>query len=488
MKPALIIYWSRRDFRLHDNPALHTAIQQSDTEGIPLLPLFIIEDYMRAADFPLPQRMFLSEALPAFAKHVANFTVVQHKAVRYFTTLAHHFSLTIHANEDIHPLFFKQVQKIKDAGISITVHRDRLTASKETVTGAGDLYSIFTPFKRAVWNECLAVQPVAKSIPEKATMLSTVIIKQLSHTVDCEKAALWSLFSHKRTMTFNNKTIDLFWQTIPSTDSWYTTEAEALSHCTHFITSGKLYNYKDGRDSLEKDAEGNGQTSHLSIGLAWGLISMRTVMEILRKHVTSEDLETNEHVTSFISELIWREFYGYLLFHKPQLLHEEFQKKFRNTIQWVTGHTAGQRMDAWMRGETGYPIVDAAMQQLAQTGIMHNRTRMIVASVLTKNFGVDWRFGQAYFQATLIDLDEASNNGGWQWGASVGADPKPIRIFNPLLQAKTHDASGAYQNKWLPATYFLGGPATHPVIEHADARAEALARYGLEPRAGVRDY
>jgi deoxyribodipyrimidine photo-lyase len=181
----------------------------------------------------------------------------------------------------------------------------------------------------------------------------------------------------------------------------------------------------------------------------------------------------------FISELIWREFYKYLLFHNPNLLDTEFQKKYRGTISWTPHKEAMRRFEAWIKGETGYPVVDAAMKQLAQTGWMHNRSRMIVASVLTKNLGVDWRWGQEYFRAALIDLDEASNNGGWQWGASVGADPKPIRIFNPELQAKNYDASGKYQDTWLNTEGFMSRPEITPIIEHKDAREEAKKRYGL---------
>ena len=147
---------------------------------------------------------------------------------------------------------------------------------------------------------------------------------------------------------------------------------------------------------------------------------------------------------------------------------------------------ARTRFIAWIKGETGYPVVDAAMKQIAETGWMHNRSRMVVASILSKNLGVDWRWGQEYFRAALIDLDEASNNGGWQWGASVGADPKPIRIFNPELQAKNYDASSAYQDRWLGGSSLLRGMTT-PLIEHKLAREEALKRYGLD-KVEPRDY
>ena len=166
-------------------------------------------------------------------------------------------------------------------------------------------------------------------------------------------------------------------------------------------------------------------------------------------------------------------------------MNQEFQEKFRFKVEWVEDKVAIERFKSWIKGGTGYKIVDAAMMQLKNTGWMHNRARMIVASVLTKNLGVDWRWGQEYFRATLIDLDEASNNGGWQWGASVGADPKPIRIFNPYLQAENYDKEGIYQKKWLGEERYFFDLA--PLVEHKDARAEALRRYGLSGN-GARDY
>ncbi|MFM7088280.1 MAG: FAD-binding domain-containing protein [Candidatus Paceibacterota bacterium] len=196
-------------------------------------------------------------------------------------------------------------------------------------------------------------------------------------------------------------------------------------------------------------------------------------------------MRSNQGALHFISELIWREFYKYLFYHHPHLFNTEFQEKFRN-IKWLPKKEALRRFKLWIEGRTGYTIVDAAMMQLAKSGVMHNRARMIVASVLTKNLGVDWRWGQEYFRAMLLDLDEASNNGGWQWGASVGADPKPIRIFNPYLQAENYDPRGVYQKKWLPDEYFQHPPEL--VIDHRVAREKALERYGLTKDIKVRDY
>jgi deoxyribodipyrimidine photo-lyase len=235
--------------------------------------------------------------------------------------------------------------------------------------------------------------------------------------------------------------------------------------------------YKDNRDGLSTKG-----TSKMSLALAWGLISARTLVARIQEHYGESfdnpfSARVDQGAIHFISELIWREFYKYLFFHTPSLMHTEFQARFRGTIAWIGDSEARSRFTAWITGKTGYKVVDAAMMELAHTGWMHNRARMIVASVLTKNLGVDWRWGQEYFRAMLIDLDEASNNGGWQWGASVGADPKPIRIFNPYLQAENYDSDGTYQKKWLGEERYL--EVEEPIVAHKDARAQALQRYGL---------
>jgi deoxyribodipyrimidine photo-lyase len=231
-----------------------------------------------------------------------------------------------------------------------------------------------------------------------------------------------------------------------------------------------------------------GKTSKMSLALSWGLVSARTLKNKIINHYQQDfsdhsSTSSNQGVLVYLSELVWREFYKYIFYHRPQVLDTEFQEKFRGTIKWVDDKIALERLKAWIKGQTGYSAVDAAMNQIAKTGWMHNRSRMMVASILTKNLGVDWRWGQEYFRAALIDMDEASNNGGWQWAASVGADPKPIRIFNPYLQAENYDKQGLYQKKWLPKNYI----ATL-LVEHKQARSEAMNRYGLNERGAARDF
>lgn len=501
MKPSLIIYWARRDLRLLDNPALLQASVDSRERKVPLLPLFILEDYMTEAkpehQFGFPSRWFLAQAIPKFAERFKNFALVRGKAVQYLIKLSEKYELTIYINDDVFVDFYTQVTKLKSAGINIEVCDDALTVSRDTRSGTGTIYSIFTPFKKAVWANFTAKRVFPVVDLKSIKYLDDVEIGKLPSQVEIKTEVIWELFSKKRLLLINEQLIDLA-DLIPEPklNGWYLTEEEALARFEYFLESDELDNYKKNRDSLELDARGDesegyaysSKTSKMSLALAWGLVSSRTLVSMMQEHFGESfdnpfSNRVSEGALTYISELIWREFYRYQLFHRPELMGQEFQKRFQGTIKWVGEDEATRRFIAWIKGETGYGVVDAAMKQLAETGWMHNRSRMIVASILTKNFGVDWRWGREYFRAVLIDLDEASNNGGWQWGASVGTDPKPIRIFNPELQAKNYDASGAYQERWLGESVLRG--QCIPLIEHKQAREEALVRYGLkgiEPR------
>ncbi len=495
MKQPLIIYWARRDLRLLDNPALAAAVTASKKRNIPLLPLFILEEYMCEArpeyQFGYPSRFFLASALPTFAAAFPVFALVRGKAATYLTTLAKEYDLTVYVNDDVYRDFYTQVDKLAAAGVTVNVCEDALSVPKDTRSGEGRLYSVFTPFKKAVWERFIRQTPCP--VPTFAAVTFATEAKALlERRVLPTTEAIWSEMSHERVIQVGNLRIDLdHYLPLPTLSLPYTSEAEALAHFVTYLASGDLDAYAKNRDSLELDAEGAGKTSKMSLALAWGLVSSRQLVLMIQKHfdeVFDNPFSTrvSQGAVTYLSELIWREFYRYQLFHHPELMSTEFQERFRGTISWISETVAHERFLAWVKGETGYPVVDAAMKQIAETGWMHNRSRMIVASILTKNFGVDWRWGQEYFRAALLDLDEASNNGGWQWGASVGADPKPIRIFNPELQAKNYDASGSYQAKWLGGENIFSRVQT-PLVEHKVARAEALRRYGLE-KEEPRDY
>lgn len=489
----LVVYWSRRDFRLGDNRALSAAIAESAESGVPLLPIFIAEDYMLRASpesqFGLPSRLFLGKAIPAFARRFPFLLLAYGVATRVFTTLAKTYELTIHVNEDVFPDFYAQVGVLRDAGISVKVYADQLTIAKDTKTGSGGRYSVFTPFKNAVWQSFVTTAPIGDADPMIApqvpdTMREALVVRFSREGND--PSALAAAFSHDRRLSVGQHLLDLsVLVPEPELDEWYVSEAEALERFERYLSGGRMDTYKSARDMLADESG----TSRMSLALAWGLVSARQLVARIQAHYDAsfELMPTSgprQNATHYLSELIWREFYKYLFFHDPDLLHTEFQARFRGSIAWAEDAEALRRFKAWIRGETGYPLVDAAMMQLAQTGYMHNRTRMVVSSVLTKNLGVDWRWGQEYFRAALVDLDESSNNGGWQWGASVGADPKPIRIFNPGLQAERFDPDGEYQKRWLSEAYLTDPPA--PIVPHKDARAQALSRYHLERTAEER--
>ncbi len=527
-KNKLIVYWTRRDFRLHDNPALHEAVKLSRAENIPFLPLYILEDYMLEANplfqFGYPSRYFISKALPEYLHKFSKSMVLRGKAASLLKKLSKSFDIQIFVNEDVHPDFYKQIEKLKSAGVKINVLTDALTIDRDTLTGTGNMYSVFTPFKNNVWSSFMnsktfpnvhGLNDVHKGDEEKVKFCSNDYLENIKtaikarfgeksciETSDVKYENLIKIFSSERIIKVGKHKIDLSKHTsLPDLSMWYFDEDTALDIFDRYLKSGNMSEYKQNRDSLEKDVSEElikgiklyGKTSKMSVALAWGLVSPRTLVQKIKKHFDHDfanplSPDSDLGAVTFLSELIWREFYKYLYFHNPELSDTEFQAKFRGKIDWVEDKVALERFIAWIEGRTGYPIVDASMKQLEKTGWMHNRSRMIVASILTKNLGVDWRWGQEYFRAVLIDLDEASNNGGWQWGASVGADPKPIRIFNPTLQANNYDASHAYRDKWLndrssDAGFFK--QETVPIVEHKKARDEALERYklgGIKPR------
>jgi deoxyribodipyrimidine photo-lyase len=515
----IIIYWSRRDLRISDNPALWNAVTEclKDKPNNLFLPVYILEDYMLSSNpqyqFGYPSKYFLSHAIPAFAENFQEFLLLHGKSTRELIKLVEvlkknykEYEIEIFVNDDVYPDFYKQIEKLRKAKVKIKVFEDAISINKNIKSGSDNYYSIFTPFKKAVWNEFMEAQVLSKPKLTDIQYLDIDTFDAKNRIKEINQSHLWSLFDTRRFIQIHDSVtnelhvIDLASLGLPTPDysTWYTSESDALKRLTVFVND-LIQEYDSNRDSLEKVLNG-GKTSRLSLALAWGLISAREIKEEIQSKFENDFMNLNWNevknknelsgAISFLSELIWREFYKYIFLHNQSLMNQEFQERFRFKIKWQGGENAIEFFTKWMQGETGYKIVDAAMMQLAKTGWMHNRSRMIVSSILTKNLGIDWRWGQEFFRAMLIDLDEASNNGGWQWGSSVGADPKPIRIFNPHLQAENYDTSSAYQKYWLgmkndPDRYYLN---CKEIIEHKVARQLALERYGLNTSAPARDY
>jgi deoxyribodipyrimidine photo-lyase len=240
--------------------------------------------------------------------------------------------------------------------------------------------------------------------------------------------------------------------------------------------------------------------SYLSMHLRFGTVSVRHLVRTVNQLVASGAGGAGAPV--WLSELIWREFYAMILFHHPRVVEHAFKPAY-DAIEWESGPAADEAFAAWCEGRTGYPLVDAAMAQLNQTGYMHNRLRMVTACFLVKDLGIDWRRGERYFALHLNDFDLASNNGGWQWAASTGCDAQPyFRIFNPVTQSQKFDAQGRFIRGYLPQLAALDDKEIHapwlvpsmlleqkgirlgknypePIVDHAQARARTLERYAI---------
>jgi deoxyribodipyrimidine photo-lyase len=263
-------------------------------------------------------------------------------------------------------------------------------------------------------------------------------------------------------------------------------EARGRERFSQFLAED-ISHYGEGHDALGED-----RTSRLSPYLHFGCVSPREI---------EQRLEGGAGPEAFRRQLCWRDFYHHVLLHHPQNAKSEFQARYRGKLKWSRSE---RQFEAWCAGRTGYPLVDAGMRQLQREGWMHNRARLVVGSFLTKDLGIDWRRGERWFMGMLIDGDEANNNGNWQWIASVGVDPQPVfrRIYNPARQMQTHDPEGRYVRRYVPELAavpeeYLSEPWTmppqrqrevgcvigedypEPIVDHAEARREALERYRL---------
>jgi deoxyribodipyrimidine photo-lyase len=483
----LNIYWSIRDFRLDDNPALFACIQDCNINDIGFLPVFVLDRELPNSKYNIgyPQKLFLSRCLSHFAYNFSNLPIIKGSPLEIFELLSKKFEITVYVNEDVDPYSREQLSQIISKNIKVRLFQDQINVDKNTISGTGNLYSVFTPFKKNVWKQFLTTKttPKPSDIPNTIKGINKLGLDIIDYAQSEEglQQNIFKAIDSPWSFEYGDGNIlnlDEIFQR-PQYEMWSYKETDIKNNFDEFVTSGNLGNYKENRDNLGIDLPTKGFTSRMSVALKFGLISSRQLVQrILAEYgqmITEYDNEFNNiGVMTYLSELVWREFYKYILWHNPSILDTEFQPKYRGTINWQSDDKGKFLFEKWVKSETGYPIVDAAMKQIAKTGWMHNRSRMVVASILTKNLGIDWRWGQEYFRAVLLDLDEAANNGGWQWASSVGSDPKPIRIFNPYLQSENYDKQGKYQKLWLGNEYDL---MQNPIIDHKIARANAQKMY-----------
>lgn len=422
------IFWFRRDLRTDDNHGLFQALNA----GLPVVPVFIFDPAI-LAQFPNPNDIrltFIHRCLTdlnrEFEKHGSSLLVYFSSPEVVFRQLAAKYSVqSVFTNTDYEPAAIERDQKVEKLlqSLEIGFHafKDQLIFHhNEVVKADGTPYTVFTPYSRK-WKEKLAGGEIQFYESEK-------LLSQLKQMASGYFPELPEIGYQPQTVKFPDKKFD----------------------------RSLIENYAKMR---EFPAE-NG-TSRLGVHLRFGTISIRKLALFARQY--SE---------VFLTELIWRNFYMDILWHFPYAVEKSFKPKY-DFIPWRNNEA---EFECWCNGQTGYPIVDAGMRELNQTGFMHNRVRMVVASFLTKHLLIDWRWGEAYFAEKLLDYELASNNGGWQWASGSGCDAAPyFRVFSPDLQTKKFDPQLKYIRKWVPEFETFTYPK--PIVDHTFARNRAIETY-----------
>lgn len=458
------IHWFRNDLRLQDNTALNEIARRADE----WLPVFIMDPRLSDdLETPSPRRRFLLECLdrlridldkrniPLVIRHGQPEAILPKLVQQTGASL-----LTF--NIDITPFARRRddivEQKVRRLGARVVARQDHVIfESSEIRTKTGGAYSVYTPYRRT-WMRKWEDEP---RLPVQCGRLKPPIPGFVGNTIS-----------------------DVRPDQAPASRIELPTGGEAAAHRRLDGFLGRsVENYHVDRDRPDIDG-----TSRLSPYLRFGAISARQCFTRAMEAAHSErPLEQGVH--KWLDELIWREFYSSVLDEHPRVLKESYRRDMKN-ISWNQNPSD---FEAWCRGETGYPIVDAGMRQLQATGWMHNRVRMIVASFLTKDLLIDWRKGERFFFKRLVDGDPASNNGGWQWASSTGSDAQPyFRIFNPTTQGKRWDPDGTYIRKWVPELESVPAKTIHspwekepftsypaPIVDHSKRRKVALERFEM---------
>jgi len=470
------IVWFRQDLRLADNPALYEAASEGK-----VIPLYILEDAGRTGDtHPLggASRWWLHHSLEALRRDLGGLVCLSGDARVILPALVKETGAkTVFWNRCYEPHAIERDSTIKAdlkaEGVLVRSFKASLLFEPwEIETRAGGPFKVYSPFWRA-----LQAKPVPEPLPAPERL-------DLAAGPAGEDISDWALVPSKPDWARHFK------------DTWQPGERGAMNRLERFLKEG-LENYGSLRNRPDLP-----NVSRLSPHLHFGEISPRRIW-----HGTKRADRHSSDADKFLSEIAWREFSHHLLYHFPQMPSRNWKPDF-DAYPW---RDSPEDLQAWQRGRTGYPIVDAGMRELWQTGYMHNRVRMIAASFLVKHLRLHWHHGEAWFRDTLVDADLANNSAGWQWVAGSGADAAPyFRIFNPMTQGAKFDPDGAYVRKWCPelealetahihapflapddvlakAGVKLGQTYPKPIVDHAAARKAALEGYQEVKQAGGGD-
>jgi deoxyribodipyrimidine photo-lyase len=463
--PRRAIAWLRRDLRLADNRTLEAATRHAAR----VWPVFVrdpaeLERHAaargRAAWFEANLRLVDAQ----LRRHGSGMTVLEGPPDRVIPELAARLGAeAVFAAVDEDPVALARDERVA-ARIDLRLFDDqRIVPPYRLRTAAGEAYTVFGPFRRAL-------DRAIDDAPDALTAPADALLERLAPPPADRGSA------------------DIAEPRAPH-DLPPAGEEAARRRLRAFLAAG-VSGYREDRDRPDLDA-----TSRLSPYLRVGAISVRAcwraALSAAERARARSDRRLAQGAATWRGELAWREFFAHVLAAHPRLATESFRAEY-DGLEWAAGAEAEDGLAAWREGRTGFPFVDAGMRQLAAIGWMHNRARLVTASFLVKDLGVDWRRGESVYLEHLLDADTQQNTGNWQWMAGVGTDAAPyFRIFNPTLQARKFDPDGAYIRRWVPELVDLPDEHVHepwrapepphgypaPIVDHAEARQRTLARY-----------
>ena len=428
-KKKIAVFWFRRDLRIDDNAGLYRALK-SDCK---VLPLFIFDTNIldQLEDKRDARVYFIWKKIHELKydledRYGSSLLIKIGKPLEVFEELLKEYTIAeLYTNRDYEPYATERDKAVyelmQEHNIPFKGYKDQVLFDKNEVLKDDDTpYEVFTPYMKKY-----------KSLLNSFYLKSYPVRKYHANFLEASKCDDVTL----KELGFEQSYVDF-----PDDD----------------FKTDIIESYDQTRDYPHMEG-----TTRLSLHLRFGTVSIRELARVAKSH--------NE---KFFNELIWRDFYQMILYHFPKSVNEPFKAKYA-AVKWENNE---DHFKTWCEGKTGYPLVDAGMRQLNETGYMHNRVRMLVASFLTKHLLIDWRWGESYFANKLLDYEQASNVGGWQWAAGCGVDAAPyFRIFNPELQVKKFDPDYKYIKKWVPEWDTKEYP--DPIVEHKAARERALERY-----------